>query len=385
MASLGYGVGSFVFLSVLLINLLIVTACKKSTSGSPASPAIKKPNKEGAPADAKALEEPPAPPPYDGAQGGFFTGESAELPAPVKAAADSIFTILVPSKKASEEINVRYGGGRSLRAEVEASMADSPVRTAIIKQIEACEAETGFIGFWAPETCRISRQFTKSTGFLLNDGRTLWTVFHGVSRGMGLHETLNNTDAKWPIFIFDGQGKLVLNSLTEKIRPQVFPEAGKLRYFLEIFVPNLDYFAMALPRDIGRPLLKASHLPEKDQRIFVANYSHCTGCVAPSFLSGDFSDRSPMPNADGKVLNFSIGKIGDLSEFEKFRQLNLAEKSYYNEDSLRLTNADGVGGATGGPVLNESGEVVGISVLASTTGEGSDKVRALTFVIPPGF
>jgi S1-C subfamily serine protease len=284
---------------------------------------------------------------------GFYLVSATQVPEKVRQASGSVFRVLVPLDADAQEWETSLGRGPAYRLFISVFSGDEMMAAALDSQIAACEKVQGLINV-AGTKCRVPTRFSAGSGFLAGNGHTLWTAAHVLFNLPMLNAS--TTQKNWPVYIFDADGKLIVDPNVDAALPLVTNS-------------KLDYVSLQLPKDIGAPLQPATASAQNGDRIFALGYPTCTGCTQPVGLQPndggivDLSDRSPQPNSDGKSLLVSMGRVyGGAQTFE--------------------TSVDVIFGNSGGPGLNANGEVVGIAVDSGKLKYGNARGRLGIFVFP---
>lgn len=286
-------------------------------------------------------------------ESGFLQLESANVPPMVRSGADSIFRIVIPMEAMKRTLGISVFRGDWIIRSLRKRTPDFRT-TATILQIENCQRHQRFWGlfdFVRDRECVISAGYADGTAFLAKNGRTLYTARHLMKYEIGFQTVMRKWPPDdWPFFLFDRNGVLVYDATRDPVRP------------VRDLTPENDVFAIELSRDIGQPLKIKSTSLNLGERVFAVGFPTCTGCSENTALTTpemhkDFSDRSPRPNADGKSLRVSLGRVVDE---EYFNEVYGQDASSFDSQRFIFTNADCVRGNSGGPDLSADGEVIGV-------------------------
>ncbi len=265
-------------------------------------------------------------------------------------------------------------------------------RIVIQKQIEYCRREK------RSKNCALYLGFERGTAFLAGgDGSYLLTNAHIVN---GFLKFKSMVDQKpilellkepqfIPIFLFDSNGKLVFDPL--QTPPGLIkygkPSVQALLNGSGWYGEDSDYVVIQLPAPLGRPL-KVAKMIKPGERLYRPGFAACTGCPAQPNRTDPAlnSDRTPHANSNGRDLYWTAGRSYSVAEAEVFLQ---APPGYFNNSHLQnrvFFEADAQVGMSGGPILNQLSEVVGVHAGARpiVTGYGTMKVMSRG-VRPPEF
>jgi len=313
------------------------------------------------------------------AEPGFYSLQDPTLPLGVKQAADSVFELrVVGARDESMMIVVDVSGAKgphalaSIKGQAKPGYFDKLDWKVVESQINRCEK---FADIEAQKKCIVAVDIISGTGFLAGNGNFLWTAFHVPKRffemvllfnEMSIEDQLRQkSDIR--IFVFDKDGKLVVNPYVETVKPKFWPEQTPLAALKKsIYAEDSDFIGIEIGRKIGSPLpIGKATLQEP---VFNLGFPNCTGCKDAYRPAEDraedraeFADRSPFPNSPGRALVVSKGlRVEGMAELLK--QLGIESKfaSLFKSDQIIFSSADCVGGNSGGPILNSGGEVVGI-------------------------
>src|SRR5690606_27617199 len=142
----------------------------------------------------------------------------------------------------------------------------------------------------------------------------------------------------------------------------IIPEKTRVARLRNTFyAEDSDYVGLALTRPIGVPLKISDKNPYVGQRIFVLGYPACTACSPEDYQVDDpedFADRSPGLNSDGKGMKVSTGVLLSPHGLASFFGRQESSMKYWKLDRMLFSTADSNHGSSGGPLVNERGEVV---------------------------
>jgi hypothetical protein len=321
----------------------------------------------------------PAPAPADagifGTDGGlgFYSLQTPGLPAGVAAAGDSVYEVRVVanSHNSARFIDVSRGRGAVEKRKIlrlPESELDTNSKTVIVKQIEFCESQE----LSHQKACPIFTENAVGSAFVIGDGASMMTAAHVVEHVMDIVEQRAEVPKSLQfakhqrvlIFVFNRSGQLVVDPFLEPITLEKAPrETYVAQMRKNFYAEDSDYVTLRLSKPLGKPLHFAVARPVVGQRVFVLGYAACTGCAMPdsSEISGlDLADRSPAPNSDGKGLKVSFGRVVPYAGLTNFFGMNAGSLRFWEMQSMVFSRADSQHGQSGGPVLNEAGEVVSV-------------------------
>ncbi len=212
----------------------------------------------------------------------------------------------------------------------------------IIGQVKSCQSLE-----LQEDDCIIFMGESSGTAFITGDGSVLWTAAHNL-------KTLIKAGMKPGFRLYDYNDQLVFDGLQENFTVEIINENYTKK---EETDPSLkcskhvnDWLKIKLPRSLGAGLQISVAIPNLNEKVFQVGYPWQT------------NDRKRLdPNisdSNGKSLYFSEGQVrGNELEFIMESCPKELGDSY---QGIIVTHADGKQGMSGGPVLNELGEVIGI-------------------------
>jgi hypothetical protein len=304
---------------------------------------------------------------------GFYSLQTSGLPSGVVTASESVFELRVISDDGDtgQIMDVSRGRGAKEKRRILAmpeSRLDANAKIVIVKQIEFCESHD----VSHQKACPVYSQSYQASGFVMGDGSTLWTSAHAIEPFMNFVEKTQEVSKRAQfakhqrvgVFIFNNVGQLIVNPFVEAVTLGRAPRASNFaRLAGNFYAQDSDYITLQLSRPIAKPLHFTVAKPVPAQRVFVVGYPACTGCVVSGSADGnplDFADRSPAPNSDGKGLKVSYGEVIPNDAASQFLGVSPLVLSNWDLQAMVLSNADTQHGQSGGPTLNEAGEVVGV-------------------------
>lgn len=323
---------------------------------------------------------------------GFYPLTSPNIPVQVQQAADSVFEIFVLDAQAKKVINLKTDR-ESFEQKISNAHLNSQIKSILHYQINFC-LEHNII-----ENCDIYTDTAQGSGFLLQDGKTLWTNFHVVdefvtSLAQLFHRpkwiaklTLKNQNL--PIFVFDNNGNLVFVAAKDADRATVsikpFKGAMTIGLPYEEFDESSDFVQIQLSRAIGRPLpvAESGHEAKLGDKIFIIGYPTGTGPYTEADSNDqqltDLHARWPFPDAPGGLIRVSSGEVLPIEMLLTQNQPTAEQIQIWKKQStlgfdmngpdyyqMIASNADTIFGCSGGPILNGDGQVVGMNAGGKT-------------------
>jgi hypothetical protein len=279
-------------------------------------------------------------------QRGFFKSEN-----------DSIYKVLVPAETGKKQVGISFFRSAWIKQAVRKAKGSELTKLAIISQIEVCESKrSNALDYFLEAPCTVSGVFSHGTAFVAGDSRTIYVARHVLRPGIGFETAMRgvmlSTD-QWPMYVFDRRGNLLLDTTKEHVTVEAAPIA--------LNGQRPDIMRITLSRAIGRPLMFAQRSPVRGEVIATIGYPGCTGCnephSSPDEDKHDWTDRAPFPNSDGSSQYISKGVVMDETYF---RSIYGVHAMLFDPDLFIFSNVDCVRGNSGGPGLNERGEVFGV-------------------------
>ncbi|MGZ6479079.1 MAG: trypsin-like peptidase domain-containing protein, partial [Bdellovibrionales bacterium] len=330
---------------------------------------------------------------------GFFPVNDPDVPAAVKKAADSVFEIYFVNATSKKTFNL-FTELRDLRTKVEAAHFRPQIAKIIEFQIQYCLIQRIFEG------CDIYFDTAQATGFLVGDSQTLWTNFHAVEDFVeSLAELFHRP--KWianltirsqnlPLFVFDQKGNLVFSATKARGRATLtvkpFSHTSTTPSLTGQYNQSSDFIEIKLSSPIGQPLRVAKSEAKVNDAVFMLGYPVGTGefleAGADAKHAAELVSRSPAPDSDGHGLKLMKGTLVPIeSPFQSQSDLDLqwwkihshmgfldTELDYYQ---LITSDSDTAFGASGSPMLNLDGEVIGMNAGGEVINENGKVQRVL--------
>lgn len=305
---------------------------------------------------------------------GFRLLSDKSTPAYLRSAAQSVFEVRVPSIS-PESFRVmdleseEFRDFQKIINSLPEEKFSKQERVVVEKQIEYCRRQNN------SHACDIMLHIEKGTSFLAGgDGSYLLTNAHVVDRyltsmakaeGKSVPEYLERP--QWvPIFIFDSSGNLVLDPYLNYPALVKFGTPSLMTLLLGSFgrwySEDSDYVVLKLPKVLGKPLKIAKSF-EPGDNLYHLGFPACTGCDAnPNKTDPEENrDRKHFGNSNGKDLYWN--PPGKSYSVEQASQILKTPPDFFERSNLKswiFFSSDGQVGMSGGPIINEKGEVVGV-------------------------
>lgn len=300
---------------------------------------------------------------------GFKKIEDPALPAQVRATSDSVFEIRIVSEENLEDIVV-LNLTEPKNKDIDQRMRENPnldelERIVFIKQFERCRREQ------IETACPLYTGIEKATGFLVKDGSQIMTNAHVVNRILKLQARqqgkpvpeLLKTSPWVSVFLFNKEGKLVFDPYLNRPSLVKFETPSKLGLTSPSgwYAEDTDYVVVQLPKVLGKPL-KIAAAAKTGEMLYRLGYASCTGCeLNPNQANPELNrDRGAGLNSNGVGLYWSRGKSQALDVVQSLLRIPSEFFSLSKKENFLFFAADAQIGMSGGPILNEAGEVVGV-------------------------
>lgn len=244
------------------------------------------------------------------------------------------------------------------------SELDANEKVVVKKQIENCRRHGN------EKECTVFFGIEKGTAFLAGgDGSALWTNAHLVSRFLKLRAALAQktvqeilkSDARVAIFLFDQNGNLVFDPFIDSAFVKIYPEKTSFAAALrgDWYSEDSDFVGIQLGRVVGTPL-RIGAAANNGETLYRPGFAACTGCSQnPNQTDPELNrDRGPSLNSDGNGLYWTRGVSQGNDSVTAFLGVNLG--GLFDLKHMVFFSADSQVGFSGGPILNNQGEVVGV-------------------------
>lgn len=303
---------------------------------------------------------------------GFNSINESSTPFILHKSASSVFKVEIVSEDQMSDLRVfdlqsdEFKVFESKMTSMNEEMLSAHERVTILRQIERCKRDK------IEKACPIMLTFERATAFLAGgDGSFLITNAHVVQRYLKLKASMQGKTIleilktpQWiPIFLFDKDGKLAFDPY---LTPPAIIKFGKPSAFALTngsgwYGEDSDYVVIKLPVPLGMPLeiAKSKNIGEKVYRL---GYSSCTGCpLQPNRTDPELNmSRGLIGNSNGKDLFWTSGQTVGLQQTSDFLGISLTVFDSSNKENWLFFSADAQVGMSGGPIVNELGEVVGV-------------------------
>lgn len=330
------------------------------------------------------------------AQVGFIDPRDPSVPTPLKDAAESVYEVRTAFISDLTEysdvkvVDISSDTQKNAVLELINSLPspydhkDKAVMRAFIQRCERSNNKT---------ECIVPTSLNSGSGFITGNGSTFWTNAHVLEKMLKTKELTDETTISdllngtnnMPVFIFNKNGDLVFDGLSEEVKFKATPALTNLTAAEgNFFAVDSDYVAIDLQKILGAPLKVAQNKSLSGEVISVIGYPSCTGCKAPEGMDEiEYLDRGQGRNAENCLEKIAVGTTISTQNFGDLAQVNNALINMLDQESFIASTADSQHGMSGGPILNQNGEVVGIHTGGKSVVRNGTVARYSRGVIPP--
>ncbi len=295
--------------------------------------------------------------PLGSSEEGLYTAKDTRVPGSIEIAGESVLQMVLLGSGQVVQQKDYEGYVRSFAGE------NFTLHLAIEK-VKKCK-ERGL------SSCEIPYR-SYGSAFLTDDGLNLWTARHVLepqlgrelqfelynSDGVKVFDTTDRTKDKVSI-VYVGQEDLIQKRHNGKYI--VAPDLKKL---------SSDYIKLRLNHSLAiRPLRIASRKAQVNERVYAIGYANMTH----RGLNSNSSIQKRSRVGIGQVSPY-VQRQPNENEAQKQNRLALEDFSSHH---LLVMDLDGLPGQSGSPVLNQSGEVVGIFCAGNATIQGRTSLQGL--------
>lgn len=325
---------------------------------------------------------------------GFKRLTDPSTPSILKKAAQSVYEIRSLSGDSADDLR-QFDLTDPKYADIETKIdgireLDDKEKLIIKKQIQVCRRNG------SEKECLVFFSIEKGTAFLAGDDSSmLWTNAHLVTRFLKLRATFAKKtvpeqikeDPRVGVFVFDQNGKLVFDPYDNIAN--IANYSGEISIFAKLrgdwYAEDTDFVGIKLDRPIGVPL-KIGPKPKPDQNLYRPGFAACTGCAENPNTTDPLENisRGLGKDSDGQGLYWTAGKAVKIDHVINFLDSTIIT-ALFKLDQMIFFNADSQVGFSGGPILNEAGEVVGVFAGSKPRMYGKDMVVLSRGVRPPAF
>ncbi len=324
---------------------------------------------------------------------GFKRLTDQSTPSFLKQAATSVFEVRSLSEDKVEDITVidltdpKYV---DMETKIDGIAAlDDKEKLIVKRQIQNCKKNG------SEKACSLFFTIERGTAFLAGqDGATLWTNAHLVSRFLKLRAALAKQpiaellkkDGRIAIFLFDQNGKLVFDPFEDYAAVTVYEEPSLISLLRgDWYAEDTDFVGIKLGREIGIPL-KIGRVPTTNQLLYRPGFAGCTGCPSNPNQTDPLlnNDRGSGKNSVGQGMYWTAGRSQSINSINSFLDIKNIQ-TMFKIDQMIFFGADAQVGFSGGPILNEAGEAVGVFAGSKPRMYGEDMIVLSRGVRPPAF
>ena len=324
---------------------------------------------------------------------GFHRLDSS-TPTQLSLVADSVFEVRMPggdSKGAVSILDLTSPTLQNIGARIDRDPdLDALGKIVAKKQIENCRRER------IETHCPVSHLMVKATAFIAGgDGSVLFTNAHVVDDYYKLLKVLSpemNTEAtltssnSLPIFLFDRNGQLVFDPYVDGAKIKTIGAPSSLSKARGTwFAEDSDYVVIKLGKSIGHPIAIGKRA-SVEQSVWHVGFPACTGCTRNANINDPALNRSRKEFGDSTGVGFYWSPAGEIvstnvaqshvDHFEQFQALA-------NWDKMIFFSGDSQVGMSGGPILNDQAQVVGIYAGSKPLINGKGKMNVLSRGVRP--
>jgi hypothetical protein len=275
------------------------------------------------------------------AEEGMFRAKDTRVPGVIEIAGESVLQIVLMGNHPQEIPQSAYN------SYLYANPGENFVTYLAIQRVKKCKEDYKVI-------CELP-YVSYGSAFVTDDGRSLWTARHVVEAQLSgkLAFELYNSDGEKVFDTSDSKDMATLSvvgreELVQKRHANVLLDDGLLKFTSDYAKINLNH-ALAI-----RSLRISNKKPKENEKVYTVGYANIA-LRAPTAQSG-VKTRSRV--AIGTVKS-SVGRVANEKPQEKQRRL---ASEQLTSQHLIIMDLDGIHGQSGSPVINESGEVVGIYI-----------------------
>lgn len=218
----------------------------------------------------------------------------------------------------------------------------------LVDQIELCQKNN-----LAESDCSIRPLLSRGTAFIVDDGTELWTASHTLADQLTIDPKVVDTDKiKIQIYLKNEKNEVVFDS---KLEPVTLVNSGNKKNGDDCQKYLSDWVKIKLPRSIGPGLKFIKTKPENNEPVFVIGFPKKTTDRQTYNLNKDiFAEDS---NGQGIFVTSGVARTEDFIP-KMFGKCESSMRSSLNK--LLIIDSDSTNGMSGGPMINENGEVFGL-------------------------